>query len=201
MSNSNLGIGGAPTRATTFPSDAKGRKSRPVASGVLDYFPDAIVAIAEVSWRGNEQHNPGMPLHWDRSKSGDEIDALSRHLLQRGSLDDDGLRHSAKLAWRALAHLQKEIEAENRAEKIAKVRAGVERICGVPTHGVLDDAIAKECEAKPPFVPIADPAIRRPGDCLIPPYNQEDLKKSGGSCCGARSHHTVPLSLKERPER
>ena len=105
------GIGGAPTRATSFPEDAKGRKQHPVASGVLDYFPDALVAIAEVSWRGNEQHNSGQPLHWARSKSADEADALIRHFLQRGSLDSDGMRHTAKMAWRALALLQKEIEA------------------------------------------------------------------------------------------
>ena len=99
-----------PIRATTFPEDAAGRKSRPVASGVLDYFPDALVAIAHVSWVGNEQHNPGQPLHWDRSKSTDEADAMLRHFLQRGMMDTDGVRHSAKMAWRALALLQKEIE-------------------------------------------------------------------------------------------
>ena len=77
-------------------------------------FPDAIVAIAEVSWKGNEQHNAGQPLHWARGKSGDEGDALMRHFLQRGSRDTDGMRHSAKLAWRALALLQKEIEAERK---------------------------------------------------------------------------------------
>lgn len=107
-----IGLGGAPTRATTFPIDAKGRKERPVASGVLDYFPDALVAIAEVSYKGNEQHNPGKPLHWDRSKSTDEADAIARHFLERGGFDTDGQRHSAKLAWRALAFLQKEIEAD-----------------------------------------------------------------------------------------
>lgn len=107
-----IGIGGAPTRATTLPSDAAGRKTYPVGSGVLDYFPDAICAIANLSWRGNEQHNPGQPLHWARSKSGDESDTMIRHYLQRGTLDTDGVRHTAKMAWRALAILQKEIEAE-----------------------------------------------------------------------------------------
>jgi hypothetical protein len=102
----------APTRASTFPADAVGRKHHPVASGVLDYFPDALVAVANVSWKGNDQHNPGEPLHWAREKSTDEADALMRHFLERGSLDSDGLRHSAKMAWRALALLQKEIEAE-----------------------------------------------------------------------------------------
>jgi hypothetical protein len=92
--------------------DAKTRKQHPLASGVLDYFPDALMAVAHVSFVGNEQHNPGKPLHWDRTKSTDEADALLRHLTDRGTLDTDGLRHSAKVAWRALALLQKEIEHE-----------------------------------------------------------------------------------------
>jgi hypothetical protein len=101
-----------PTRATTFPTDAEGRKQCPVASGVFDYFPDALVALARVSYEGNEQHHPGAPLHWARNKSTDESDALIRHFLQRGTYDNDGLRHTAKMAWRALALLQKEIEAD-----------------------------------------------------------------------------------------
>jgi hypothetical protein len=35
---------------------------------------------------------------------------MIRHFLQRGSLDTDGVRHTVKMAWRALALLQKEIE-------------------------------------------------------------------------------------------
>lgn len=106
-----------PTRATTLPIDAKERKTFPVASGFMDYFPDAIVAIANLSHRGNEQHNPGKPLHWDRSKSTDEADTMLRHFLQRGTVDTDGIRHTVKLAWRALALLQKEIEAEGKEER------------------------------------------------------------------------------------
>lgn len=109
----HVGIGGAPTRATTLPHEPQLRKVYPVASGVLDYFPDALVAISNVSWKGNEQHNPGQPLHWARGKSADESDTLIRHFLQRGTMDSDGIRHSAKMAWRALALLQKEIESEN----------------------------------------------------------------------------------------
>lgn len=44
------------------------RKEHPVFSGVIKYFPDAIMMLANVSWRGNEQHHPGTPLHWDRTK-------------------------------------------------------------------------------------------------------------------------------------
>lgn len=110
--DSKIGLGGAPTRATTLPEGAAERKKFPIASGVLDYFPDALVAIAGVSWQGNEQHNPGKPLHWDRSKSQDEADTMIRHFMQRGTLDTDNQRHTAKMAWRALALLQKEIEEE-----------------------------------------------------------------------------------------
>jgi hypothetical protein len=87
------------------------RKEYPVATGVLDYFPDALAAIAHVSYMGNKQHDLGPPFRWDRSKSTDEADALIRHFLQRGTLDSDGLSHTAKCAWRCLAILQKEIES------------------------------------------------------------------------------------------
>lgn len=97
---------------SNLPTDAKKRKAIPVATGFVDYFPDAMAAVAELSRVGNDQHNPGKPLHWDRSKSGDESDALMRHFLQRGTIDSDGIRHSAKVAWRAMALLQKEIEAD-----------------------------------------------------------------------------------------
>ena len=95
---------------TQLPTDATKRKQFPIASGVIDYFPDALAEIANVSYIGNEQHNPGTPVHWDRSKSTDEADALMRHFVERGKMDTDGVRHSAKMAWRALALLQKELE-------------------------------------------------------------------------------------------
>jgi hypothetical protein len=112
-----VGLGGAPTRATTLPATAAERKQYPVATGVLDYFPDALAAISNVSYRGNQQHNPGKPLHWDRNKSADEADTMIRHFLQRGTLDTDGVPHSAKMAWRALALLQKELEASSNTPK------------------------------------------------------------------------------------
>jgi hypothetical protein len=93
-------------------TDPKERKTYPLATGLLDYFPDALTEVAHVSYVGNQQHNPGQPLHWAKEKSTDEPDALMRHLIQRGTIDTDGIRHSAKVAWRALALLQREIEAE-----------------------------------------------------------------------------------------
>jgi hypothetical protein len=100
------------------PSYHARRKAQPVCTGVLDYFPDALLAVAELSRIGNEQHNPGQPLHWAKEKSTDEPDALMRHLIQRGTLDVDGVRHSAKVAWRALALLQREIDAEPKAGEL-----------------------------------------------------------------------------------
>lgn len=105
-----------------LPTEAAARKAVPIFSGVIKYFPDALAAIAECSRAGNEQHNPGKPLFWDRSKSGDELDALTRHLVDAGTIDTDGIRHSTKVAWRALANLQKEIEREPKEEPVLPIR-------------------------------------------------------------------------------
>jgi hypothetical protein len=95
---------------SALPSTPAARKAIPVFSGFVRYFPRAIAAVAELSRIGNDQHNPGEPLHWAREKSGDELDACARHLLDAGTIDDDGVRHSTKLAWRAMANLEKELE-------------------------------------------------------------------------------------------
>lgn len=87
----------------TFPDDSAERKTYPVYSGLLQYFPSALAKIAHHSYLGNEKHNPGQPLHHDRAKSGDEPDALVRHLME-GDL--------VGCAWRALSLLQKDCEAK-----------------------------------------------------------------------------------------
>ena len=98
------------TERTLLPIDAEGRKNIPIVRGCFDYFPAALVEIARISKVGNDQHNPGQEIHWSRGKSTDQADAIGRHLLERGGVDTDGTRHSAKLAWRALALLQIELE-------------------------------------------------------------------------------------------
>jgi hypothetical protein len=95
-----------------LPADPHDRKGIPIGTGVLDYFPAAIAEVAKLSKVGNDQHNPGQPLHWARHKSTDQFDTIVRHLIQRGTLDTDGVRHSTKAAWRALALLQEELEHE-----------------------------------------------------------------------------------------
>lgn len=89
---------------------ASDRKGLPMTTGVLDYFPLALAEIARVSVEGNKQHNPGQPLHWAKEKSTDHADCIMRHLVDRGKFDVDGQLHSAKLAWRALALLEIELE-------------------------------------------------------------------------------------------
>ena len=98
---------------SALPSDSAGRKAVPLAAGVLDYFPAALAEVAKVSKAGNDKHNPGEPLHHARGKSTDHADSLLRHLVDRGRVDaETGQRHSAEVAWRALALLQQELEDE-----------------------------------------------------------------------------------------
>lgn len=110
--NERAGNESKPLVSVDLPTDYNARKELPVCTGVLDYFPLAIAAVAHCSMVGNEQHNPGQPLHWAREKSTDEANTCVRHIMQRGTIDADRVRHSAKAAWRALANLQKEIEED-----------------------------------------------------------------------------------------
>ncbi len=163
------------TRATTLPEDAKARKQYPLASGVLDYFADALVAISHVSWRGNEQHNPGQPLHWARNKSADQADTIIRHFLQRGSLDSDGIRHSAKMAWRALALLQLEIEVEQQQRILVQGLTHRE-------HPAVADMLAEGKWKHPEWTPALQSP---PEDC----YGTKEIP-SCSTCLYGRTCHT-----------
>lgn len=110
-----------------LPNDARARKAVP-AGAVLDYFDSAIVEIAKALQDGNDQHNPGEPLHWSRGKSSDHAHCIIRHYLQRGKLSTSPtgavIRHSTYMAIRALMLLQEELEAAgaplSRGSKIFK---------------------------------------------------------------------------------
>ena len=85
-----------------LPTDAKARKGIPIYTGFIAYFPRAIAAVAKLSLVGGIQHGQtAETLHWDRSKSGDELDAMMRHIL-----DGDW----EQVAWRAMANLEKKLE-------------------------------------------------------------------------------------------
>ena len=95
------------------------RKNMPIYSGVLKYFPLALLEISKVSKAGNDKHNNGEPLHWARDKSSDHLDALMRHLINHSEnkIDkEDGQRHLAKVCWRSLAQLQLDLEDENKVD-------------------------------------------------------------------------------------
>lgn len=116
------------TEGLSLPDDDAKRGEYPMAHGLLDYFPNALAEVSKVSKIGNDQHNPGEPMHWARDKSTDHENKILRHLVDRGKLDGRGVRHTARLAWRALAMLQAELEAEegfppSRASRNAPVAA------------------------------------------------------------------------------
>ena len=99
--------------------DSASRKQFPICSGVLDYAPDALAAVAHISWLGNEKHNQGEPLHHARGKSMDHPDCILRHLSTRHDPDPayehDILApvfHLAEAAWRSLMLLQEAMEKE-----------------------------------------------------------------------------------------
>lgn len=101
--------------AAPAPSVSAARKASPVFSGVLNYFPDALMAVARVSKAGNDKHNPGQPLHWSREKSNDHMDCAARHMLTPYEIDPDSKEvHLANAVWRLLAELQILQEEKNR---------------------------------------------------------------------------------------
>lgn len=101
-----------PVAKRHIPTASAERKKFPMTTGLIDYFPDALAEVSHISYLGNEKHNPGEPIHWARGKSMDHADCCGRHLTERGTLDSEGVRHSAQLAWRALALLQEELERD-----------------------------------------------------------------------------------------
>jgi len=112
-----------------LPKEYSARKDFPLLTVLTAYFPDAIEALVELCKKGNAQHsvdanavNPfkldGDKVVWDRSKSTDQVNTAMRHLwdherAKRGAgsvVDDDGILHVIKTAWRALAEAQLTIE-------------------------------------------------------------------------------------------
>ena len=89
----------------SLPEDALERKKIPLYKGLIKYFPDALVKVAKISYKGSQQHHPEKGVYWDKSKSSDELDALMRHMI-----DEEW----DAVAWRALAHLQRECDNERK---------------------------------------------------------------------------------------
>lgn len=86
-----------------LPTGSAERKNIPLMGGLFDYFASALIAVARISKKGNDKHNPGQPLHWSRDKSTDHLECIPRHLLDWDKLDEDGEYHIDHLIWRACA--------------------------------------------------------------------------------------------------
>lgn len=157
--------------SAVLPADPKERKSIPITTGVIDYFSAALAEVAIVSRVANEQHNPGQPLHWAWGKSNDHADCIVRHLVDRGSVDSDGLRHSAKVAWRALALLQEELVNEGaaplpRAAWVDEAKDPSFEVPAVPIAEVFNEVRQQPAEAEwvpkyPKYAPYKYPAPRQ----------------------------------------
>lgn len=107
---------------TFIPQDDARRKGAPMFRGLLGYFPAALFEVAEHSRESNDKHNPGEELHWSRGESSDHADCIVRHLIDAGRPGSKGRRyHLRALAWRALAILQEECEAEGATPGVGSV--------------------------------------------------------------------------------
>ena len=114
----------------------------PVAQGVLQYFPRALTAVAEVSqigarkysWKGWEKVPDGINRY---------TNALARHLLAmdtEGTRDaDTGCLHLAQVAWNALAAL--ELTIREQATKVGCPIPGCG--CGVVPEVTLQNPAAQ----------------------------------------------------------
>jgi hypothetical protein len=92
----------------------------PVFRGVVDYFPRALKAVAQVSAFGATKYTW---KGWETVPEGEKrySDALVRHLLDE-SIDglvtpDSELLHAAHVAWNALAVLELKLRSAEQAAR------------------------------------------------------------------------------------
>lgn len=130
------------TRSTTSESDPTGRSSHtpgakldagkvPILQGALEYFPNALREVAQVSYVGAKKYTW---KGWESVPDGINRygNALARHLLATELYDvDTGCLHAAQVAWNALARL----------ELILREQQAKEPKCGMPD--VLGDVIKR----------------------------------------------------------
>jgi hypothetical protein len=114
-----------------LPTDYAERKGFPLFTFLTEYFPDAIEELVKISIAGNKQHgNATDKIRWERGKSTDQLNTAMRHLWDHatvGPKDTDGCYHLGKTAWRALAQLQLQIEADrNASDTIDSINARLE---------------------------------------------------------------------------
>lgn len=108
--------------------------------GLLGYFPSALFEVAAHSLDSDRKHNPDSSAgpHWAREKSTDHEDTIIRHLIDagarrghlhaeagpppKGSTAKDARRYHLRcLAWRALALLQEDCEADGAQPGVSSI--------------------------------------------------------------------------------
>lgn len=166
--------------------DHAARKALPIMR-VLGYFTAAIAGLTRHAVRGNNQHNPGEPLHWARGKSTDHAECVGRHSfdmmdlhawLERNPTHPDRERvldeleheYDARL-WRAAADSQ-EFYEKFRGAPISPSSKLPEPPVKLSPNDTLDVAALTENSGLPAtlvrgFVPsgtVDEPIARMPGE-------------------------------------
>lgn len=116
-----------------IPQGDQERKDAPMFRGLLGYFPAALFEVAAHSLDSDRKHNGESTdgPTWARGKSADHEDAIIRHVIDAGprrskversghggpppkgsSARDERRYHLRCIAWRALALLQEDCEAD-----------------------------------------------------------------------------------------
>lgn len=141
----------------SLPTDAAARKRLQLYTFMFTYFPDAWLAVVDVARSGNDQHNPGEPLHWARGKSTDQMNAAFNHVFDYGlgeQCDTDGCYHLAKAIWRLSAQLQLDIEAKLQGGKeiaIEHPQRGFNILSITEVGTAIASDLCAECHGRIPF--------------------------------------------------
>ena len=135
---------------SALPSEAAARVEYPMADGLLFYFPAALAWVSRCSKVGNDQHNPGEALHWAMDKSTDHANKIMRHLLEVGTDDTDGVPHSVKVAWRALALAQEDLMARKGAPMPRNGRFASGGVVGQHAMPLVGEAGCELLHRQPP---------------------------------------------------
>lgn len=121
--------------------------------GLLDYFPRACIAVADVSTRGAKKY---AWKGWESVPDGEAryADALARHILKEsieglydvgpGGLGPDVL-HASQVAWNALARLELLIRRLDANNTISNNGSGGCGLIGDKSKPQVDSSVAGNC--------------------------------------------------------
>lgn len=124
----------------------------PILQGALEYFPNALREVAQVSYVGAKKYTW---KGWETVPDGINRygNALARHLLATEMYDaDTGMLHAAQVAWNALARL----ELILREQKVIQIPEGTQQSFTV-TAGTSNRTICSGAGINGGFVTYVDP--------------------------------------------